>query len=359
MNSFWDEIYFGNSVKDWAIALGIILVAFFLLYIIKNILLARLKKWASKTETNIDDFIISGIQSSVIPLSYVLIVYAAIQYLEIPAKVLSKISILIWVVVLFFVLRILTAGIKYFIFGVLRKKEVSKARQKQANGLILILNIFIWVIGFIFFLGNLGYNVTTLIAGLGIGGVAIALAAQAILADLFSYFVIFFDKPFEIGDYVTVDDQAGTVEYIGLKTTRIRTLTGDQLICSNKDMTDSRVHNFGSLSKRRILFKIGLVSQLSTNQLKRVPDIIKNIIDKQADIQFDRAHFIGFGKSSFDFEIVYYVTTPDFTVYMNRQQSIWLEMLDVFEKENISLAHPTQTLFFKKDQQEKDSNEKK
>ena len=226
MDNFWQQIYFGNTVKDWTTVLVIIITGFILLRLIRHFVLVKLEAWSAKTSTSVDDIIVRGIQRSVIPMLYVLLVYSAIHTLTIPAKTLHYIGSLVSVAVMFFILRIITSAINYFILAALKQKDDSETRQKQARGLILILTITIWILGFIFLLDNLGYNIATLIAGLGIGGIAIALAAQTILGDLFSYFVIFFDRPFEIGDYVAIDDKSGTVEYIGLKTTRIRTPGG-------------------------------------------------------------------------------------------------------------------------------------
>jgi small-conductance mechanosensitive channel len=347
MNNFWQQIYFGNTTLDWVIAPGIIVVGFFLLRLVKNMALVKLKKWAAKTSTSVDDFLIAGIERSGIPLLYILLAYSALNYLTFPPKIMHTITTVIWLAVMFFVLRIATAAVKYFIFSALQQKEDSDARKKQARGLILILNITIWVLGFIFLLDNLGYNIGTLIAGLGIGGIAIALAAQTILGDLFSYFVIFFDKPFEIGDFIALDDKTGTVEHIGLKTTRIRTLSGEELICSNKDLTDSRLHNYGRMQKRRVLFKIGVVYQTSSEKLKQISVMVKDIIESQEGVEFDRGHFMGFGDSSLNFEFVYYVLKPDYAVFMNKQQQVLLDIFEEFENENIDFAYPTQTLVLK------------
>ena len=360
MSDFWQQIYFGNSMKNWAIAISIIVIGFIFLRIIKNGILGKLKKWTSRTEITFDDFLISTVEHSGFPLLYILVVYAAVNWLNMPAGLHQKLVVAIWIVVMFFVLKIITSGVKYFIFTALEKNGDSETRKKQAAGLIVILNVTIWIVGFIFLLDNLGYNIGTLIAGLGIGGIAIALAAQTILGDLFSYFVIFFDKPFEIGDFIGVDDKAGSVEYIGIKTTRIRTPAGEQLICSNKDLTDSRVHNYGRMQKRRVVFKIGVTYQTSAEKLKKIDSMVKDVIDMQEEVQFDRSHFVSFGDSSLNFEIVYYILTPDYTVFMNKQQEVLFGIFEAFEKEKIEFAYPTQTLFLQKEsspEQEKQFND--
>lgn len=345
MNHWWQELINGNSFQDWMIALGIIVVGGIILYALKKVVVGNLKKWASKTATTIDDVIVAGIEHSVIPVVYVFVIFAAIFYLTIPEVVSNKLKIVFWIVIMFYILRSVTAVVRHLIFGKIEGKEDSDARKKQANGLVLIINITIWIVGFVFLLDNMGYNIGTLIAGLGIGGIAIALAAQTILGDLFSYFIIYFDKPFEIGDFITFDDEAGVVGYIGLKTTRINTLSGEQLICSNKDLTDSRVHNFGRMLKRRVVFKLGVVHQTPAEIVKEIPGMVESIIREDQDVTYDRGHFMNFGNTSLDFEFVFYIPSSDYTVYMNKQQRIFLSILDTFQKKNIKLAHPIQTVF--------------
>lgn len=345
MNDWWQKIYFGNTLQDWIYAITVIFFGIILLRLIKKTVLVKLKKWTAKTTASIDDFIVFGMEHSVFPILYIFFVYTGIGFLTISEKWGHRISVALWVVVMFFVLRIITSAIKYFILSALKGKENSEVRQKQAAGLIIILNFFIYVVGFVFLLDNLGYNIGTLLAGLGIGGIAIALAAQTILGDLFSYFVIFFDRPFEIGDFIGVDDKAGSVEYIGIKTTRIRTPSGEQLICSNKDLTDSRVHNYGRMQKRRVVFQISVVAQTQAEKLKLIPDLVKDIILKKQDITYDRGHFTGFQGSSLNFEFVYFILSADYNFYMDTHQEIWLAILESFKKENIEFAFPAQTLY--------------
>jgi small-conductance mechanosensitive channel len=211
---------------------------------------------------------------------------------------------------------------------------------------MLLINGVIWMLGFLLLFDNLGYNVTTIIAGLGIGGIAIALAAQSILGDLFNYFVIFFDRPFEIGDFITVDDKKGTVEYIGIKTTRLKSLTGEQLVFSNSDLTNSRIHNFKSMEQRRVSFSLGVVYQTSPQLLEKIPTLIKGIIEVQPTVTFDRAHFQKFSPSSLEYEVVYFVETSDYNLYMDLQQKINMEIFKVFAQEDIHFAYPTQSIIF-------------
>lgn len=342
--NFWDRIFYGNPLKDWAIAIAIIIVALSLIKTLSGPVLKKIKKWSAKTTNTFDDLVILAINKFVIPFLYFAAIFAAIQYLTFNARINNIIKIAILFVITFFILRLISAAIQYSIFAFLGKQENSETKQKQARGLIIILKAVVWILGIIFLIDNLGYNVTTIITGLGIGGIAIALAAQTILGDLFSYFVIFFDRPFEIGDFIIVGEQVGAVEYIGIKTTRIRAITGEQIVCSNKDLTDSRVHNYKRMMKRRVVFNIGVVYGTAAAQIKKIPVIIKDIIENKPDIQFDRSHFSGFGDFSLNFESVYYILNSDYNLYMDLQQKIYLELLESFEKEKIEFAFPTQTL---------------
>ncbi len=344
--NFWDRILFGNPFNDWAIAIGIIVVSFSLIKILKGPVIKKLKKWSLKTVMTFDDFIVLAIEKTVIPFLYFAAIFGAFDYLTFNTRTTHIIQVTKLFIITYFILSLLNSAIQYFIFSFLEKQENSDVKKKQARSLIIILKGVVWILGFVFLVNNLGYNVTTIITGLGIGGIAIALAAQAVLGDFFSYFVIFFDRPFEIGDFIIVDDKIiGAIEYIGIKTTRIRAISGEQIVVHNKDLTDSRVHNYKKMLRRRVVFSIGVIYQTTAEQMKKIPGIIKSIIEATENATFDRSHFSAFGDFSMNFETVYYIESPDYNMYMDAQQKIYLEILQAFEKENIEFAYPTQTLF--------------
>ena len=197
-------------------------------------------------------------------------------------------------------------------------------------------------------LSNLGINVTSLVAGLGVGGIAIAFALQNILNDLFSSFAIYFDKPFVVGDFIKIGEHAGTVEKVGIKTTRIRSTTGEELIISNRELTSARVQNFKRLNERRSIFTIGVVYETTAEKLRRIPSIIQTIIESQSLNRFDRVHFKTFGDFSLNFEVSYYVQTTDYKKFMDTQEIVNLKIVEAFEKEGISMAYPTQTIYLEK-----------
>lgn len=357
MNHFWSQVFLGNTLKDWAIAIGIIIVTFFALRIARNIVLSRLKVWSQRTNTQFDDFLISLINRFVIPFLYILGIYWGIRLLEMSDRMGKVVNVVILFTGTFFIIRLLAATVSYFINSYVGAHIEQESRRKQARGIIVLTNIIIWSIGILFLIDNLGYNITTIITGLGIGGVAIALASQAVLGDLFSYFVIFFDKPFEIGDFIIIGDKMGSVEYVGIKTTRIRSLSGEQLIFSNTDLTNSRVHNYKRMDSRRAVFTFRVGYHTPLEKLRRIPDTVRKIIEAQPDTRFDRAHLFSFGDYYYNFEVVYFVLNPDFNLYMDRQQAINFEIIRAFEKEAIQFAYPTQHLIVGNGAQKREHSE--
>jgi small-conductance mechanosensitive channel len=232
------------------------------------------------------------------------------------------------------------------------KKESNATRITAIRGVETFLRIVIWVIALIVLLDNLGIQVSALVAGLGIGGIAVALAAQNLLGDLFSYFIIFFDHPFEIGDFIIIDNFLGTIESIGIKTTRIRSLGGEEIIFSNTDLVNSRLRNYKRMRKRRVLFKFAVIYQTTLEKLKEIPAIVTEIIQQINGATLDRVHFAAFGDFSLDFEVVYYVNSSDYNRYMDVQQEIYFRIKEEFEKRGIEFAYPTQTLFLEKENTE-------
>jgi small-conductance mechanosensitive channel len=208
--------------------------------------------------------------------------------------------------------------------------------------------LVIWAGVVLFALDNLGVDITALVAGLGIGGVAIALALQNVLGDLFASLAIVLDKPFVLGDFVRVDDMVGTVEHVGLKTTRIRALSGEQLVFANNDILGSRLQNFGRMFERRIVFTVGVTYQTPRASLEKIPGIIQDAIEAQDDVRFDRSHLSAYGDFSINFESVWFVLSPDFATYMDRQQAIYFAIHEAFEHAAIEFAYPTQTLFLER-----------
>lgn len=239
-------------------------------------------------------------------------------------------------------------AISFLLSTSLNKYSVTTGREddeRRLKPLLSLVSFILWMIAGIFLLDNLGFNISTLVAGLGVSGIAVAIAAQGILGDLFNYFVIFFDRPFELGDFIIFEDKMGSIEKIGIKTTRIRALSGEQLIISNSGLVNAKVHNYKRMQRRRILFRIGVTYQTDAAKLERIPAIIRSAIEAQPEVSFDRSHFSSFGDFALIIETVYYVESPDYAVYMDRQQAINMIIMRTFAEEGIEFAYPTQTLY--------------
>lgn len=349
MQDFLKQEFFENTVYLYLVAAAIFLGSLLVIKIFKGFVLRRFKKWSEKTETRIDDFIIRGLERTVVPLLYLAAFYIAVNTLTLHPKISNAVHIISVILLTFFGIRALISVLRYAVHSFLEKKGEIENREKQIRGIITIASFILWSMGFIFLLDNLGFEISTVIAGLGIGGIAIALAAQTILGDLFSYFVIFFDRPFQIGDFIVIaPDKMGAVEYIGIKTTRLRSLGGEQLIVSNTDLVNSRVHNYKRMERRRVLFKIGIVYNTPSNTLAQIGPMIKDIITSMPNTTFDRAHFFAYGDFSLIYEVVYYVLSSDYNVYMDIQQEINLKIYNEFEARGIEFAYPTQTLYLNK-----------
>ncbi|QCR25200.1 mechanosensitive ion channel protein MscS [Pontibacter sp. SGAir0037] len=351
MNEFLNRTYLHNTVRDYLIATAFVFVSLLLVKAFKRFILTKVAKIAENTETNLDDSVVQTFSRYGIPIINISIIYFAFEYLRLSAKAnvfLSRVTtVAITVLVILFVSSTLVMLLKAY----LKKRHQGSETLNEFGALKLIINAIVWFIGLGFLFDNLGYDLTAVIAGLGVGGIAVALAAQNILGDLFNYFVIFLDKPFEIGDFVVIDDKNGVIENIGVKTTRIKTLSGEQLIFSNSDLTSSRIHNFKRMQRRRVLFKIGVTYQTSYEDLAKIPEVLKSIILEQSPVEFDRAHFVSYGDSSLDFEIVYYVLDSSYNVYMDIQQAINLGIYKSFAEMGVEIAYPTRTLFVVNEQQ--------
>ncbi len=346
MEQFWNRQFIGNPVSDWIVAFFIILFGILISRIVRKFVLVWLRRLVLTTTSKFDDFIVSAIERIGMPFLVFLSIYLGLQYPNLPAKADRVVHVAFLFVSVFFVIKLLNSFFSYLFQRASEDPDNNGQKRKAASGILLIIKILLWVFGLIFLIDNLGYSITTLLTGLGIGGIAIALASQAILGDLFSYFVIFFDKPFEVGDFIVAGDKSGVVEFIGIKTTRLRTLDGEQLIISNTDLTNSRVQNYKRMERRRVVTKIGVTYETNATSLKKIPEIIKEIVERQKDVQFDRAHFSSFGDFSLNFEFVFYVLSSDYLQYMNIQELVFLELKQQFEEEEIEFAYPTQKILF-------------
>jgi small-conductance mechanosensitive channel len=328
-----------NTIQDYLIAILIAVGGITASKILRRFFRGRLTKLNSPSANYI-----LQVEKFLYPIAYVLIIFAAVHWLNMPDKTVTFVNNVFRVALIFLMIRLLTSSVRNAIFSYVTRQDETGEKLKQVKGIVLILNGVLWIIGIIFLFDNLGFNVTAVITGLGVGGIAIALAAQTILGDIFNYFVIFFDRPFELGDFIIVDDKMGTVEYIGLKTTRLKSLGGEQIIFSNSNLTNSRIHNYKRMQERRILFRFGVVYETRKEDLAEIPKIIQSIIREIPNTRFDRAHFAAFGQYSLDFEVVYYMLNGEYNSYMDTQQKINLALFEIFGERKIEFAFPTYTI---------------
>lgn len=348
IEGFLNYVLWENRVADYLKVLGVVVGGVIVLRIAKFVVVKRVAAWAKKTDAPIDDVFVKSITRPLLPLLYLGTVYLALGCLTIQpdaARVIEVVAkVLLTLLGARFIIAVLVNAIKYYWLS----KEEDEARERTVRALMPIVKIAVWIVAVVFMFDNLGFKVTTVVAGLGIGGVAVALAGQAILKDLFGYFSILFDRPFEIGDLIAVGDKMGTVERIGIKTTRLKSVDGEQLVFSNADLTDSRVQNYKRMKRRRIAFNIGVTYETPAKALEEIPAIVERIITGVKGADFDRAHFHSYGDSSLNYEIVYFVRGNDYKKYMDIQQQINVALFGEFAKRKIEFAYPTQTIYMPK-----------
>lgn len=338
-------VLWNNDLITWSIAAGIGILAFLVLYMARRLLVRRLSAFATHTSTWLDDLAARVIGATHPLFMLAVAIYTASHWLTLPPKTTTLLSHLVVTALLLQMARWGDVGVHSWLhFYRTRRTGTDAAATTSTAALGFVARVFIWAVIILMILDNFGVNITTLVASLGIGGVAVALAIQNILGDLFSSLSIVLDKPFVVGDFISVDDLSGTVEYVGLKTTRIRGLGGEQIVFSNSDMLGSRIRNYKRMQTRRIVFGIGVVYEISKQQLLAIPDILREAVEAQPQVKFDRAHFKSYGASSLDFEVVYTVQSPDYAVYMDIQQAINVAIFERFEQEGIGFAYPTQTV---------------
>ena len=348
---FLQQIYFHNTLGIWFTALSITLVSFFLIRFFQGLLVRKLKNLAGKTRTEWDDLFGRLIQNTKLFFVLLLSILAGHFFLTLPSKTESTLKT---IVVLSFLLQAAlwgNQGIHFILHRFLKRQSAQDKQNNEASfkAIGFLVRMILWAAILLMALDNLGIDITALIAGLGVGGIAVALAVQNLLGDLFASLSIVFDKPFVVGDFIIVDDFLGEVEHIGLKTTRLRSLSGEQVIFSNNDLLQSRIRNYKRMYERRVVFALGVTYQTSHEVLKKIPEIIKEVIHAQKNVRFDRSHFKNYGDSSLNFENVYFVTASDYNMYMDIQQAINLEIYRRFEEAKIEFAYPTQTLYVNKE----------
>lgn len=341
-----DYDFLGNPLQDWAISAAIFTMVLAVLALARRLIRRRLQTLADR-----HDGIVFQVSRHVVGQTkgwflLLLAFYAAERSIDAAEAVQGVFNKVIVIGLLVQMGLWAVAGLGRFMALKRREQIDHDASAVAAMDIVgFLIRVAVWTIIFLLALDNLGVNITALVAGLGVGGIAVALAAQNIISDLFASLSIVLDKPFVLGDFLNIDDMYGTVEKVGLKTTRVRSLSGEQLVFSNNDLLGSRIRNYGRMFERRIVFSLGVVYQTPADTLEEIPKIIEDVIVKQENARFDRAHFQRYGDFALIFEAVYYVESSDYRIYMDIQQAVNLEIFRRFEEQDIEFAYPTQTLY--------------
>ncbi len=338
------DIY-GNGLTQWAIAAALSVGVLIVALLVRFGMIRRLPAPDHGEEMHWPAVLHEVVARTWTLFLIIVAIYAGTTLLTLPDQVHRLVSS-VFIVALFIQLAIWADCIAGAVLAWRLAPVRGKGRSAMRNALSLIqfiVRVAVWSIALLLIFQNLGFDITALVAGLGVGGIAVALAAQSVLGDLFSSLAIVLDRPFEVGDFIVFGDQNGTVEKIGIKTTRIRALSGEQIAVSNSDLVTTRVHNFKRMSERRIVLVLGVTYDTPPETLERIPGMVKEIVEKQEQARFDRAHFRSFGDSALEFETVYWVLSPDYTVYMDVQQAINFAILRAFQEEGIGFAFPTTT----------------
>jgi small-conductance mechanosensitive channel len=344
MPQFFSYVVYSNTVLKYLIFTGSLLISFVVIWIVGHVIFKHLASAAQKRKPSSDGLLVKSVKRYVMPAAYFTAFYLSTKILVIAPKLQDIINMAVLAFTAIMAALFVSSVIVLLFNKYWENKQKDANKELAVKTIAGLLKIVIWSVAVILFLDNIGVKITTLVAGIGIGGVAIAFAAQSILGDIFCFFTIFFDRPFEIGDFIVAGQQMGTVEHIGLKTTRLRALSGEQLIFSNTDLTGSRIQNFKTMEQRRVLFTLGVTYDTPSEKLREIPALIKDIIDEVPDTAFGRAHFCAYGDYSLKFEIAYFVLNSDYDTYMDIHQEVNLRIKNVFDKNGVTFAYPTQTV---------------
>jgi small-conductance mechanosensitive channel len=349
VSQFFSLPIFQNSLVEWSFAGGTTVLVYVGLWILRRIVRTYHRRQLATERVELTEIPLEVLSRTSAPFMIVLALFAGLHLL---AKSPQTIKILesATAIVLFWQVGLwATAAI---LAWVERKRRSSLTTDRVVAGSLGIVAFIaqgiIWALIVLLALSNLGINITALVTGLGIGGVAVALALQNILGDLFASLSITFDKPFFVGDFLVIDEFLGTVEHIGIKSTRLRSLSGEQIVVSNADLLKSRLRNFGRMNERRVVFTVGVTYETPADQLENIPAMIKAIVLAQQGTRFDRSHFAKHAAASLDIETVYYVLSADYNQYMDIQQAISLAIHREFERRDIEFAYPTQRLLLER-----------
>lgn len=336
-SELWQTKFLGNTLEQFSYFLISFIIFLLVFKLLQSVILARLEHIAEKSGTKAGEVFIHIIESIKPPFYYFVALYLAVNYLSVNPFVHKIIEIILIIWVVYQVIACIQIFIDYLV-----KRSMGEEREKDAKaaiGLIkTISSIVLWVMGGLFIFSNLGINITSLVAGLGISGIAIALAIQNILKDLFSSFAIFFDKPFSVGDYIAVGDIEGVVKNIGIKTTRLQALQGEEIIISNQELTSAKIKNFSKLKERRVSFELKIAIDTPTKKIQGLPEKLEKLFEDIELARFDRAALVDFNKDGLKYEIVFHILSNSFETHLEVSEEVLILFKDLLQKESIKLA---------------------
>ena len=346
---FPDTIIFDNTVGQWGLAAAVFVLTLLILLLLKRLISKHLADYAERTHTYVDDILAAVVGHTKTVFILLVALWAGSLFLDLPPEVRMIRRIVVIITWLIQIGLWSNGVINYWIDTKAEEQPEDLDRATTLNAFGMIAKTVIWVILVLLMLDNLpGVDVSTLIASLGVVGIAVALALQGILGDLFASLSIMLDKPFVIGDLIVVSDFQGEVEDIGMKSTRLRSPTGEEIVFSNTDLLESRIRNYRTLQRRRVLFTLSLTYQIPSDKLSQIPDIVRSVVESHAGTDFNHAYFKGFGDSALNFEVLYHVETKEFSVYREIMQAVNFDLFNRLEAEGIKFAYPTQTVYVEK-----------
>ncbi len=323
-------------------------------WIVYHIFERYLMRWATKTKTTLDDEILKNIKAPIYVFVFIFGIFSGLEIITVLNAYAGLLNAIFIIAEIFLIAFIIIRVINVLIAWYAEKRE--KRKKKISHHLLFVLKkifqLIVIIVAILAILAAFQVDLTGAVVGLGVTGIVLGFALQSILGDIFSAFTIYFDKPYEIGDFIIIGSDMGTIKKIGIKSTRIQTLHGEELVVSNNEMVNTRIHNYKKMRKRRITFSFGVTYATPSKKLQKIPEIIAKIINHEnlEDVdRLDRVHFKAFGEFSLDFEVVYYMKIGDYNKYMDTQQQINFSIKDAFEKEGIEMAFPTQTIFVNKE----------
>ena len=338
----------GNLGSDYLRALGIFLLIGIIFYFFQKVVIFKLKKEAKKTKTSADDFVLETIKNIKPPIYFFIAFYIGFQTLSFHPIFQKVIFGAFLIVIVIQGVLVVQKAVDYILKKKIRAISGDDGKSAMLGTIGQIIKWALWVLGALLVLSNLGVNVTSLIAGLGIGGIAIALAAQNILEDVFASFSIFIDRPFDVGDFIKIGQDSGTVKKIGIKTTRIMTLNGNEMSIPNKKLTDVELQNFTRREMRRKIFSIGVAYETSSEKLRKIKTILGEIISQMdGDVELERVNLDSFGDFSLNFEISIVSENLTLEEFRQAKEDVYLAIFEKFRQEGIEFAYPTQTIYAK------------